>query len=37
MLADEPGEGILVTAPKRLEKRRFINAHGSLSRGDPTM
>src|SRR6185436_12573031 len=30
MFADEPGERILVPAPKRVEERRFVEAHGRL-------
>ena len=36
MLADEPGERILVPAPKRVEERRFLRAHDGVVRGqDP--
>jgi hypothetical protein len=30
VLADEPRERILVPAPKRVEDRRFLKAHGQL-------
>jgi hypothetical protein len=31
MVADEPGERVLVPAPKRVDERKFLWAHGEVT------